>query len=303
MRAMAAFECQSCGARVEIDDDRRTGKCLYCGSPQVIDRPPTPDRPSPTFGLAFVVPPERALEIARRFVRRPLFAPTSFRTAKVDDVRGIYLPAYLYTAVAHTQYSASIGENYTVTETYTTTVNGKTVTRTRTRTVTEWRELSGRHSVFVGDHVVSASRGLPNAELESIEPFDWRAIKRFGPRLISGWATEEASLAPRDVADAARREAADAIGGKLARFMPGDSHRNLRWQTQFDHEDLELVLVPLWILPVRYREDRPPVRLLVNGQTGQVHAKTPISWPKIIAVVVLVLALIALIVWLASEAR
>src|SRR5690606_6168731 len=98
-------------------------------------------------------------------------------------------------------------------------------------------------------------------------------------------------------------EAADAVGKRLSRFMPGDSHRNLRHQTQFDHEDLELVLVPLWVLPVRYREDRPPVRLLVNGQTGRVHANTPTSWPKVIALVVLVLALLALVVWLVSEAR
>ncbi|MCB9603052.1 MAG: hypothetical protein H6722_15315 [Sandaracinus sp.] len=300
---MASFECQACGARVEIEDDRRTGKCLYCGSPQVIDRPPSADRPSPTFGLAFVVTPERALETARAFVRRPFFAPTAFRKAKVDDVRGIYLPAYLYTAVAHTQYEAQIGENYTVTETYTTTQNGKTVTRTRTRVKTEWRGLSGRCSTFVGDHVVSASRGLPNAELESIEPFDWRAIKRYAPRLISGWATEEPTLAPAEVAHEARTEASNAVGARLARFMPGDSHRALRWQTTFEHEDLELVLVPLWILPVRYREDKAPVRLLVNGQTGRVHAKTPTSWVKVTVAVVLGIALLTLAIWLLMERR
>lgn len=300
---MSQFECQSCGARVEIADDQRTGRCLYCGSPQVVDRPPTAGLPSPTFGLAFVVTPERALTQARAFIRRPLFAPTSFRRAKVDDVRGIYLPAYLYTAIAHSQYSAQIGENYTVTETYTTTVNGKTVTRTRTRVKTEWRSLSGRRSVFVGDHVVSASRGLPNVELEAVEPFDWRAIKRYGARLVSGWATEEASLSPHEVAETARREASQAVGTQLSRFMPGDSHRDLRWQVHLEHEDLELVLVPLWVLPVRYRDDRPPVRLLVNGQTGKVHAKTPVSWVKVTSATALAVALLALAFWLFVETQ
>ena len=47
--------------------------------------------------------------------------------------QGIYVPAYLYSAVARSAYTAQIGEDYTETETYTDS-DGKTQTRTVTRT-------------------------------------------------------------------------------------------------------------------------------------------------------------------------
>ena len=230
-----------------------------------------------------------------------LFAPTAFRQAKVEDIRGIYVPAYLYSAVAHSSYQASIGENYTVTETYTTTDSqGRTVTRTRTRTETEWRSLSGRHASFVSDYVVTASRGLSNPELEAIEPFDLRALHRYGTTLVSGWATEEPSVAEAQCMAMARQETLEGIGRELSSFMPGDKHSDLRYETQLSNEDLELLLLPVWVLPVRYADDAPMVRLLVNGQTGEVSGKAPVSKLKvtlaILAAVLPILACIAFVI-------
>jgi len=296
------LECQSCGARVEIEADRRTGKCLYCGSPQVVDRPPTPGRPNPELAIGFTVPPEQALEVARRWVKGAYFAPRAFRKAPVEEIRGLYVPTYLYSAIAHSRYSAQIGENYTVTETYTTTDSkGNTVTRTRTKVKTEWRSLEGLHSVYVSDHVVTASRGIPNDELEAIEPFDFRDLRRFQPILLSGWGAEEPSYAPAESVDLARAEAAREVARALEGFMPGDTHRSLKQSTQFETEDLRLALMPVWVLPVRFDDEEPPVRLLVNGQTGKVAGKPPRSWVKVTFAVLFALALVAGLILLAME--
>jgi hypothetical protein len=288
------LECQSCGAALMLTAHERTARCLYCASPSVIARPPSPDRPDPRFVLGFVVPPERALAIATRWLKRPLLAPEAFRSATPSDIRGLYLPAYVYTGAAHSQYSAQIGENYTVTETYTTTVNGKTVVRTRTRVETEWRSLSGQHATYVHDRVVTASRGIPNAELEAIEPFDLRALHRYTPKVISGWVAEEPSLSQGDCYALARQEAIDEVGRLLTGFMPGDRHRNLQYRTQLTEEHLALALLPVWVLAVRYAPDAPVVRLLVNGQTGKLHGRAPRSTLKIVILVLTLVALIAL---------
>ena len=230
-----------------------------------------------------------------------MFAPGAFRRAPIADVRGVYVPAYLYSATAHSSFSASIGENYTVTETYTTTDSqGKTVTRTRTRVETEWRSLHGNHSSYVSDVVVTASRGIANDELAAVEPFDLRALRRYGPKLVSGWMAEDPSLSMAECFALARAEATDEVGRLLTGFMPGDSYRDLRYRTALQQESLELLLLPLWVLAVRYRDDAPPVRLLVNGQTGRVYGKTPTSWLKVaaaVAAVVLLLAAVALAIW------
>ena len=57
------------------------------------------------------------------------------------------------------------------------------------------------------------------------------------------------------------------------------------------------MLVPVWVFAVRYREDKPALRVVINGQTGSVFGKAPIAWWKVGIALALVAAAIAAIVW------
>jgi hypothetical protein len=186
------------------------------------------------------------------------------------------------------EYRAEIGEHYTVVETYT---DSKGKTRTRTRTKTEWRDLAGKWAAFVDDLVVTASQGLPNHELEAVEPFDLRALRRYTPKVISGWLAEDPSLPKAACLELARQEAQASVGQRLQGHMPGDSHRGLEWETRLRHEDLELLLLPVWVLAVRHAPDAPLVRMVLNGQTGRIHGRPPRSWIMIAGTVLGVIAL------------
>jgi DNA-directed RNA polymerase subunit RPC12/RpoP len=295
-----SLQCDNCGAMLQVEAGHRTAKCPYCASPTVVERPPT-QGDAPTFALGFVVTNERALEMARKWKRSTWFTPTNFKQGDVKETRGVYVPAYLYTAAAHVDYSAQIGENYTVVETYTTTDSkGNTVTRTRTRTETEWRSLSGRWCAYVDDVVVTASKGLHNDELEAVEPFDLRALRRYTPKILSGWIAEDPSIAAPQCRESAKAEAVEKIGRRLAAFMPGDSHRALQYTTTLLHEDQELVLLPVWVLAIPYEKDKPPVRVVINGQTGRLTGRPPRSALKITIFIVSILAGIGLVVLLLS---
>jgi hypothetical protein len=54
----------------------------------------------------------------------------------------------------------------------------------------------------------------------------------------------------------------------------------------------------VWVCAVRHHPQKEPVRLLVNGQTGAVHGRVPVSWGKIAAAVGVGLALLTLLVLL-----
>lgn len=292
---MRHLQCTTCGATVTLEVGHRTARCPYCASPQVVERPPALDLPNPHFVLGFALGRAAAEAVARRWLRsRSLFTVSGVRTARIADIQGVYLPVYLYSAAARSQYAASIGENYTETEHYTTTDSkGHTHHHTRTVTRTEHRPLQGVRDEYVADVVVTASRGVPNDELQAIEPFDLRALRRYTPAMIAGWIAEEPSLGFDTCLAQARAESLGVVGGNLTRFMPGDSHSGLRYQTQFREESLVSVLVPVWVLALRYDEGRPPFRLLVNGQTGAAHGKAPLSWRKIVLAVGLGLLLVA----------
>jgi hypothetical protein len=228
-----------------------------------------------------------------------MLARSDFKRAAPELIKGIYLPAYLYGAVADSEYSVSIGENYTEVETYTTTdANGRTVTHTRTVTKTEWRPLAGHHCCYVVDVIVTASRGVSNAALEAIEPFDLRELRRFNPSLITGWLAELPSLSQDECFQMARGETIGKVGVILKSFMPGDSHQNLHYDTQLSHEVIELALFPVWSFAVRYDSSKAPIQILVNGQNGRVTGSVPISTTKVSLIVAAFLLLIAVFVLL-----
>ncbi len=290
--------CQNCGAALVVDDAERTTKCPYCASPQIVSRPPTRDRPAPVFTIPFALAEGPAKERVRGWLKtRGFFRDPLLKTASIADMRGVYVPAYLYAAVAHSMYAASIGEKYVETEEYTVTDSeGRKQTRTRQVTKIEWRDLNGAHASYVMDVLVTASRGLSNAELEAIEPFDLRQMRRHDDALVSGWIAEEATLSLERCVELARSEALAKVGHALTRFMPGDTYEDLRYETSLEQETADPMLVPVWVLAAMRGPKKPPVRVVVNGQSGAIHGVAPISVPRVVAAIVFGLALIALLV-------
>jgi hypothetical protein len=295
----ATFSCETCGAGLSFTGVR-SAICPYCASPSVVERPPDAGRPRPELVVAFT----GDAAVARRQLERWLgsrswFADARIRRARVEDLRGVYVPAYLYSAVAHTDYTASIGEQYTEIETRETTdADGRKQTEIRSVTRTEYRPLSGHHVGYVTDVLVSASAGLADAELAAIEPYDYLHLRRFGPALIAGWIAEEFSRDPDDCRRASRDAAVDDVGLRLRRFMPGDGHSDLAWRTAVTWESLAPVLVPVWVLAVRYRDDRRPLRVVINGQTGAIAGKVPLAWWKVALAIAVVAGIAAAIAWL-----
>jgi hypothetical protein len=259
--------------------------------------------------IAFAADAARARQqLAGWLGSRSWFADARLRRARVEDLRGVYVPAYLYSAVAHTEYTASIGEHYTEIEMRPMRPMGETgeigeigepVTEARRVTRTEYRPLAGRHVGYVTDVLVSASTGLAAAELAALEPFELGQLRRYAPALVTGWIAEEFSREPDGCRRASREAALDEIALELRRFLPGDSHCDLAWRTTVEWESLEPILVPVWVLAVRYRDDRPALRVVINGQTGAVAGRVPwTAWKIAAAIALAVLAVAAvLVVW------
>lgn len=283
--------CESCGAKIVVGPLQRTSRCPYCDSPSVIDRPATVDRPDPVFAIGFAVDRRRAEGLVRSFLKRKKMGPFGLARAAPEKVEGVYVPSYLFSTIAASRYAARIGEDYWVTETV---QDSKGRTRTRRKRKTELRDLRGPHRVYLGDVLVTASRGISNAELEGAEPFDLSELKPYTPGLVAGWSAEEPSLSRDECLALARNESTAEVGRLLRAFLPGDSIRGLDYETAFEEESADLTLLPMWVFAVRYAPEKPPIRLLVNGQTGEVYGKVPTSWRKVGLAVGAALGLLAI---------
>jgi hypothetical protein len=288
-----AVQCESCGAQIIFEGGQRTARCLFCDAPSVVSRPPLRDRPQPVFALGFVIEREAAAEAVSRWIRRRKMAPLGLAAATAERVTGVYLPSYLYSATALSQYQASIAENY---RKFGVQENSDGKISLGSRDETEYRDLTGRHVAYVSDILVTASRSATKQDLEAIEPFDLERLRHYSPALVAGWSSEEPSLSSEDCMRLARTEAEASVRAEVRSFMPGDGVHTLSNTVQFQDESLDPILVPVWVFAIRYNSRKAPVRILVNGQTAKVGGAIPFSWAKMGLVVAAGVALVAVLV-------
>jgi hypothetical protein len=82
---------------------------------------------------------------------------------------------------------------------------------------------------------------------------------------------------------------------QCASQVPGDTHRNLQVFPEYSGRTFKHVLVPVWLLT--YDFGSKPYQVLVNGYTGAIAGRHPLSFWKI-ALLILVAAIVALIlIW------
>lgn len=291
------FRCANCAAEIAALEDQRSYVCPFCDAAHVTEMPPEhTGRQQPEFVIGFAVPPERALDIYRGWIRdNGWLRPGDLRGAAIEDkLRGIYIPFWSFSTYAHSRWSASIGEYWYRTETYTTRdAQGKTVTRTRRVRETEWWPLSGHHHDFHSHYLVSGSRGLGQSAADAVKPFHLEALHRYEPGFLAGWLAEEYSVDRDTAMKVSMQEFHRREQQAVAAFLPGDTHRNLQVTTEFARTSSDLVLLPLYVASYRYRGRL--FRFLINGQTGVIAGDKPWSGWRIALLVIAVIAVIAAI--------
>lgn len=274
--------CQNCGATVQLATEALSTRCAFCDSPLVESESAAEpvDRVVP-----FLLERSQAASRLGKHLAQQWLAPEPIRrAARPDELRPAFVPFYAYDALTRTGWSAGIGIYWHRQETYTTTENGKTVTKTRTVRETEWHDLDGTHAGQWFDHLVSASQGLPEDEANALEPFDLGRSKPFAAALVAGIDAELPTLDHGAAQATAQRELHERAEAAIAaEHLPGDTHRSLQCQTDLQLEAVRLVLLPVWIAGVDTPRGR--LRLLVNGQTGEVVGAVPVSVPKVVGLV------------------
>jgi hypothetical protein len=283
---------------VATDPSQRSYVCPFCDSTYVVELPPSATgRQPPEFVIGFALTPEQAREAFKKWLRdNSWFRPGDLATSSmIDKMRGIYLPFWAFTMLAHSGWRAQIGEYWYRTETYTTTDSkGRIVTKTRQVRETEWWPLAGRHHRFYSGYLVSGSKGLPQDQALRIQPFNLPALKRYEPYFLAGWLAEEYSIDRQDALAVCRDEFLRQENANIARFLPGDTHRGLAAETEFSHISSDLCLLPIYILSYRYHDKL--YRFLLNGQTGKMAGDKPVSKQRIAIAVGLGIAIVLLVV-------
>ena len=274
-------KCTICAAESTIEPNISSASCPYCDSPLIMEDVHEEHILKPKSLLPFKIKKQEALNAFKTWIKKLWFAPNDLKKAVLsfDHFKGVYIPYWTYDSDTFTSYTGQRGTYYYVTESYTTTENGKTVTKSRQVRKTRWTFTSGQVDRFFDDILIPASTSLPNKQMEALEPWDLENLEPFTKEYLSGFITEKYQVNLKTGFDKAKNIMRSRIDDLIRRDIGGDDQRILSRNTQYDRITFKHLLLPAYVSAYNFKNKL--YRFMVNARTGEVQGERPYSWIKI----------------------
>lgn len=290
------IDCTGCGAQLMINDKEISLRCNFCGSSKVNESATQKNMIQPQGIIPFKVDKNESTQKFKVWIQKGWFHPNKLKKlAQLGDLHGIYVPFWTYDAKTHANWSGEAGYYYYETEYYN-DADGNTKSRQVQRT--RWEYRSGSFNHFFDDILIVASKGLPHKLIQPIFPFQLEELINFNNELLVGWEAEIYSLDIIEGYRIADQKMDDALRDMASNHLGGDTQRSLRVNAQKWDQTYKHVLLPTWLCTYQYAGKS--YQFAVNGQTGKIAGKKPISVIKV-TLFVLFLISIALAIYYYAE--
>ena len=277
--------CQSCGAETVYDALDISSTCPFCGSNQVMEAGDQ-NTIAPGGVVLFKISDQQASELFQKWIKKKFFCPKLAKeSAKAKNFKGIYLPYWTFDSNTVTSYNGEYGRRRTVRR------------GDKTETVTDWYHTRGVHREFIDDELVCATTNQNRSMLRGIEPYNTADNKTYKPEYVAGFAAERYAVGLQDAWQTAKKSIASKLKRNVEQEIRTKNHadttRNINMNTVYHDIKYKYLLLPVWMSSYKYNDK--VYNFMVNGQTGKVSGKTPISVPKVIITVVAAIAIIVLL--------
>ena len=288
--------CRSCGAESIYDELQIADVCPYCGSNQVMQASEDVKTLAPGGVVPFRIDEKKARSLFSGWIKGKFFCPKKAKeSARPDAFKGVYLPYWTYDAKTTTRYTARYGIDKEQTD-----KDGKKETHT------EWYSTGGIQRVNFDDVLVLGSKRYDNSLMSRIEPFDTAENVRYQPKFLQGFTAERYSIGLKDGWETAKgkmwEKIEDEIDSEIRERFHADHVENIKGSTAYANTTYKYLLLPVWMSSFKYKDKI--YRFLVNGQSGKVGGKTPVSAIRVILVIAAILTgLIGLVLLLKACGR
>lgn len=285
--------CKSCGAESIYDELQIADVCPYCGSNQVMQASEDVKTLAPGGVVPFVIDEKKAGGLFSDWIKHKFFCPKKAKdSARPEAFKGVYLPYWTYDANTTTKYTARYGID-----------REKKDKDGKTETVTDWYRTGGVHAQNFDDVLVFGSKRYEQELMRRIEPFDTANNKRYQPKFLQGFTAERYSIGLKDGWESAKekmkREIESGIRSDVEKRFNADHVDDVKGDTAYANVTYKYLLLPVWMSSFKYKDKI--YRFLVNGQSGKVGGKTPVSALRVILVIAAVVAVIALLFAVCSK--
>ncbi len=282
--AIQVLRCKGCGAAVAYDPKHRAPSCAFCGD--VVEIETIQDPMEQTDGyLPFTLDATDAQASLQRWLASlGWFRPSDLlASARLEQLKPLWWVAWVFDADAWISWSAdsNAGSHRS-----------------------DWAPHSGQNRLVFDDILVSASRGLTDAEVNVITP---------GMNLASACSDPEgAEAATIEQFDLQRSQARQHVGWAIRNLaaervkqaeIPGTRFRKVNVSVVVRKLVTRRLSFPAYVMAYRYRNEL--YRVVICGQDGRlVVGKAPWSVAKFILVIGLcVLFVLGLLVLVAAAGQ
>jgi len=290
--AQKTVTCKSCGATTVYDALEVANECPYCGSNQVMEVADIKTM-APGGVVPFRISAKQAGEKFTAWIKGKLFCPNEAKkSARAESFQGIYLPYWTFDADTHSVYSGEYG------------YQKKRKNKDGNEEVYyEWHRGDGVLDKFIDDELVCAcGNNHDKAMLNSIEPFNTEDNVAYRPEYLAGFAAERYSLGVKDAwvkaKQAIKNKLHNLCENKLRTEHNADTARNVSVNTQYSNITYKYLMLPIWISSFTYKGK--VYQFMVNGQSGKVSGRSPVSPWKVLIAILIVLLIILIIGYMAS---
>jgi len=277
-----SYHCQNCGAELITDADTTATTCSYCGAPMVLS-----DRLSgsmaPAKVLPFTITKQQAEDAFKKWCRKGLLTPKGFMSAdRIKSITGMYVPFWLYDVNGRGEVhgTGKVVSHYTKGD----------YEYTETKYYDVFRKVDLNFNMIP----IDASEKMPDDMMDKLEPFPYGGLKDFNAPYLTGYIAEKYNYTDKDLLPRLQTKTEGFINEYIASTVQGYTsvdyhHRYLEAKPR----NADYTLLPVWMLAYDYSGKE--YMFAMNGQTGKVVGKPPLSKGKI-ALWYLIYTIIAFII-------
>lgn len=281
--------CKQCGGETVYDEAETAASCPFCGSNNVMPVDNDEDVMAPGGVVPFEISQDKASSLFKKWLGGKLFAPNAAKKAcSAKDFNGVYLPYWTYDSDTTSAYTAKLGFDKRVKK-------GDSYV-----TETTWRTYTGVYEEFIDDELVYASKKTNNPYIKRVSNFDFNRLKPYSPEFIAGFAAERYTVGLDDGWTEAKKSISaklkSNLGSKLKRENHADRVGTIMMSTKYSNITFKYLLAPIWLSSFKF--NGKVYQFVVNGQTGRIAGKSPVSPWKVLIAILIAIGAIALLAFL-----
>ena len=275
---MDEYHCQDCGAVILADKNTAATFCVYCKNTAILKSRLT-DKFSPSKIIPFTKVKEDAIEAFKKVGKGRFLMPKEFSDPKnIEEIKGIYIPFWLYSCKMH-GHIAGKGTRVTTWTTY-----DYIYTKTDTYHVEREGDLEFENIPTDG------STRFDDAIMNSIEPFNYDELTKFSYSYLSGFLAEKYDVEKEDAKKIQVERAQTSCYSELQKTVSYNTFTPESKEAKINSENIEYALLPVYMVNIKYQDKF--YTFAMNGQTGKMIGNIPYSKKKALIFVLILFTVI-----------